>query len=150
MIVAFQDNLLAFERLRNLGFTYCGGADISDMMATIPHVAEGDCESWSAAWDKRGRRVCDRVKQYLDGGHLVSAREAFLRVSTSLWMVESYLHADPKDSSILTESRALKRHTQGRRVVWGSFRNECTSSPEGTGMPKYFYRWTAQAIHGPR
>ena len=61
MRVAFKDDSFAFEFIRNLGFVYYGGADIGDMMATVPQVAEGDFESWFTAWDKRGERVLARA-----------------------------------------------------------------------------------------
>ncbi len=82
MKVAFKDDSFAFEFVRNLGFTYYGGADIGEMMATAERIEEGDFESWFAQWDKLARRIVSRADNNRNAGHLVSAREAYLRAST--------------------------------------------------------------------
>ena len=111
MIVAFKDKSFAFEFVRNLGFTYYGGAEIGEMMATVPEIVEGDFESWFTGWDKRAKRVLARADQYADEGHRVSAREAYLRASTYFRMAEFYLHGNPNDPRIITESRASQQLT---------------------------------------
>ncbi|WP_211372258.1 hypothetical protein [Mycolicibacterium grossiae] len=45
MKVGFRDDSFAFELVRNLGFTYYGGADIAELMATVDDIAEGDFDS---------------------------------------------------------------------------------------------------------
>ena len=46
MKVAFKDDSFAFEFVRNLGFSYYGGSDVGEMMATGGRITEGDFESW--------------------------------------------------------------------------------------------------------
>ena len=109
MKVAFKDDSFAFEFVRNLGFTYYGGADLGEMMATAGKIKEGDFESWFTEWDKVGRRVLSRADAGLAAGHLESAREGYLRASTYFRTAEFYLHGNPADPRILSESRASQK-----------------------------------------
>ena len=140
MIVAFKDKSFAFEFIRNFGFTYYGGADIGDMMATAPEVVEGDFESWFTAWDKRARRILARADQYASAGHATSAREAYLRASTYFRMAEFYLHGDPADPRILNESRASQQAYAKAANLSGGLWERIDIPYQGTTMPGYFYK----------
>ena len=140
MKVAFEDTSFAFEFVRNLGFVYYGGADIGDMMATVPQVAEGDFESWFNGWDKRGQRVLAHADADFDAGHLVSAREAYLRASTYFRMAEFYLHGDPQDPRILSESRASQQAYAKAAKLTGPTWERVEIPYEGTTLPGYFYK----------
>src|ERR1700677_2847616 len=109
MRVAFKDNSFAFEFVRNLGFVYYGGADLGEMMAAAGRIKEGDFESWFTEWDKLARRILSRAKASLDAGHLQSALEGYLRASTYFRKAEFYLHGDPSDPRILSESNASQQ-----------------------------------------
>lgn len=140
MKLGFDDDSFAFEFVRNLGFMYYGGADLGDMMATAQHITEGDFESWYTHWDQRARRVLSRADADLAAGHLVSARESFLRASTYFRMAEFYLHGDPEDPRILAESRASQQaYAQGARLTGPTW--EPVEIPyQGTTLPGYFYK----------
>ena len=140
MRVAFKDDSFAFEFIRNLGFVYYGGADIGDMMATVPQVAEGDFESWFTAWDKRGERVLARADADFGAGHLVSAREAYLRASTYFRMAEFYLHGNPDDPRILSESRASQQAYAKAAELAGPTWERIEIPYEGATLPGYFYK----------
>jgi len=109
MKVAFKDESFAFEFVRNLGFMYYGGSDLGEMMATAGKIKEGDFESWFIEWNKLARRILSRADASLGAGHLESSREAYLRASTYFRMAEFYLHGDPADPRILSESRASQK-----------------------------------------
>lgn len=115
MKVCFKDESFAFEFVRNLGFMYYGGADLGEMIATAGEITEGDFESWYAGWHKRAQRTLSRADADFNAGHLVSARESYLRASTYFRTAEFYLHGEPDDPRILSESRASQRHTPRRR-----------------------------------
>ncbi len=140
MKVAFKDESFAFEFVRNLGFTYYGGADIGEMMATAGRIQEGDFESWFKEWDKLARRILSRADSSLSDGHLQSAREAYLRASTYFRTAEFYLHGNPHDSRILSESRASqKAYAQAAKLIGPTW--EPVEIPyEGTTLPGYFYK----------
>ena len=140
MKVAFKDDSFAFEFVRNLGFTYYGGADLGEMMATAGKIKEGDFESWFTEWDKVGRRVLSRADAGLAAGHLESAREGYLRASTYFRTAEFYLHGNPADPRILSESRASqKAYAEAARLAGPTW--EPVRIPyEGTTLPGYFYK----------
>ncbi len=140
MKVAFKDNSFAFEFVRNLGFMYYGGADLGEMMATAGKITEGDFESWFIEWNKLGHRLLGRVDASLSAGHLESAREGYLRASTYFRMAEFYLHGNPEDPRILSESRASQMaYAEGARLTGPTW--EPVLIPyEGTTLTGYFYK----------
>ena len=140
MRIAFKDDSFAFEFVRNFGFTYYGGADIGEMMATAGQIVEADFESWFAGWDRRANRVLSRAEADFDAGHLVSARESYLRASTYFRMAEFYLHGNPEDPRILSESRASQRAYAKAAELTGPTWERIEIPYEGTTLPGYFYK----------
>ncbi|WP_260600249.1 alpha/beta hydrolase family protein [Sphingomonas endolithica] len=140
MKVAFKDDSFAFEFVRNLGFTYYGGADIGEMMATSERITEGDFESWFTEWDKLGRRILSRADASKADGHLVSAREGYLRASTYFRTAEFYLHGDHSDPRILSESRASRSAYDQAADLMGPTWERVEIPYEGTTLPGYFYK----------
>jgi pimeloyl-ACP methyl ester carboxylesterase len=113
---------------------------VGEMMATAGRITEGDFESWFTEWDKLGRRILSRADASLGAGHLESAREAYLRASTYFRTAEFYLHGDPGDPRILSESRASqKAYAEGAKLSGPTW--EPVQIPyEGTTLPGYFYK----------
>jgi pimeloyl-ACP methyl ester carboxylesterase len=149
MKVLFKDESFAFEFIRNLGFTYYGGADLGEMVATAGHIKEGDFESWFTEWHKLANRLLSRADASLSAGHLESARGAYLRTSTYFRMAEFYLHGDPADPRILSESRASqKAYAEGAKLTGPTW--EPVQIPyEGTTLPGYFYKVDNSGIPRP-
>lgn len=140
MRVAFKDESFAFEFIRNLGFTYYGGADLGEMFATAEDIVEGDLESWFTAWNARGRRTLERAQAYLAAGHPISARESYLRASTYLRMAEFYLHGDPDDRRILETAKASASSYAEAAKLMGPTWEPVEIPYEGTTLPGYFYK----------
>ncbi|WP_044660720.1 alpha/beta hydrolase family protein [Sphingobium sp. YBL2] len=140
MKVGFKDDHFAFEFVRNLGFMYYGGADLGEMIVTAGQISEGDFESWFKHWDERAGRVLERAKAYLDAGHRISARTAFLRASTYFRMAEFYLHGNPDDERILSTSRASQRAYRNAADLTGPTWEPIEIPYEGTTLPGYFYK----------
>ncbi len=140
MKVAFKDDSFAFEFVRNLGFMYYGGADLGEMIATAQRIKEGDFESWFLEWDKRARRIRARADTDLGAGHLESARQSYLRASTYFRMAEFYLHGDPSDPRILSESRASQEAYARAAKLTGPTWEPVQIPFEGTTLPGYFYK----------
>ena len=140
MKVAFEDNSFAFEFIRNLGFTYYGGADIGEMMAVAGRIKEGDFESWFTEWDELAHRVRSRADASLSAGHRVSARESYLRASTYFRTAEFYLHGDPADPRILSTSRASQKAYAEAAKLSGPTWEPIKIPYEGTTLPGYFYK----------
>jgi pimeloyl-ACP methyl ester carboxylesterase len=140
MKVAFKDDSFAFEFVRNLGFTYYGGADIGEMMATAGRIKEGDFESWFTEWDKLGRRVLSRAEASKAQGHFQSAREAYLRASTYFRTAEFYLHGHATDPRILAEAKASQAAYNQAADLIGPTWERVEIPYEGTTLPGYFYK----------
>jgi pimeloyl-ACP methyl ester carboxylesterase len=140
MKVAFNDTSFAFEFVRNLGFMYYGGSDLGEMMATAGQIKEGDFESWFTEWDKLAHRILSRADASLGAGHLDSAREAYLRASTYFRTAEFYLHGDPEDPRILSESRASRQAYAEAAKLAGPTWEPIEIPYEGTTLPGYFYK----------
>ena len=140
MKLAFEDVSFAFEFVRNLGFTYYGGADSGEMFATAARIKEGDFESWFSEWDKRAQNTLARAHADLAGGHAESAREAYLRASTYFRTAEFYLHGDPGDARIMTTSKASERAYAKAAALAGSTWERVEIPYEGTTLPGYFYK----------
>jgi pimeloyl-ACP methyl ester carboxylesterase len=140
MRVAFKDASFAFEFVRNLGFVYYGGADIGEMMATAGRIKEGDFESWFTEWDKLARRILSRADANLAAGHLESARQGYLRASTYFRTAEFYLHGDPADSRILSESRESQKAYAEAANLTGPTWEPVEIPYERTTLPGYFYK----------
>ena len=140
MKVIFEDNSFAFEFVRNLGFMYYGGSDLGEMMAAAGRIKEGDLGSWFTEWDKLANRIVSRADASAAAGHLVSAREGYLRASTYFRTAEFYLHGDPVDPRILATSRASQKAYAQAAKLSGSTWDPVEISYEGTKLPGYFYK----------
>ena len=140
MKVAFNDDSFAFEFVRNLGFTYYGGADIGEMMAAAGRIKESDFESWFEEWDKLGRRILSRADASLATGHLESARAAYLRASTYFRTGEFYLHGNPEDPRILATAKASQKAYAKAAKLTGPTWEPVEIPYEGTTLPGYFYK----------
>jgi hypothetical protein len=60
---------------------YGEGGAFGELYSTARRVVDGDVESWTVEWSSTAERVEAIAHHCLEGGHLVSAREAFLRAS---------------------------------------------------------------------
>jgi pimeloyl-ACP methyl ester carboxylesterase len=140
MKVAFKDESFAFEFVRNLGFMYYGGSDLGEMMATAGRITEGDFESWFTEWDKVGQRTLSRADASLASGHRESARTSYLRASTYFRTAEFYLHGNPADPRILSESRASQKAYAEAAKLTGPTWEPVEIPYEGTTLPGYFYK----------
>ena len=65
-----------------MGYQSYGGASTGEVFYAIRQINEKDPETWVRAWQDMARMTQARGEQSLAGGHVVSAREAFLRAYT--------------------------------------------------------------------
>ena len=56
-----------------------GGAELGEAFVAASEIHDGDIEGWTRAWTALAQRVEQRAADGLSQGHLVSAREAYLR-----------------------------------------------------------------------
>ncbi len=97
-------------------------------------------DSWYQEWHATAERIRRAADDSLAAGHVVSAREAYLRAATYYAMAEFYLHGDPDDPRI-KESSAQGRDCFARAADLSETPIEAVSIPyEDTTLPGYFYK----------
>jgi hypothetical protein len=77
----FENPELHGQFLRTGACAYYGGANLGKRFSTARRITDGDLQNWYSEWNA----TADRVSAAEDSrakGHVVSAREAFLRAST--------------------------------------------------------------------
>src|ERR1700677_3293707 len=89
---------------------YGEGGAFGELYSTARRVVDRDVESWAAEWRGTAERVKAIAHNCLSGGHVVSAREAFLRASlywrTGLFYLES---KDPRQLLMYHRTRSSFR-----------------------------------------
>ena len=142
MKIAFQDQNFSFEFLRVLVESIHEGSDINECFATAARIREGDYESWHREWNHTAVRIHQIAENCLAGGHLVSARQAFLRACNYYRCAEFFMHMQIGK----TDARAMDTYQKSvtcfrQAIPLFPFPCEQVSIPyEGTSLPGYFYR----------
>src|SRR5271155_1162239 len=85
---------------------YGEGGAFGELYSTARRIVDRDVESWTVEWTGTAERVEGIAHNCLSGGHLISAREAFLRASlywrTGLFYLES---KDPRQLEMYKRHR---------------------------------------------
>ncbi len=140
MNLVFQDQAFSFELLRAIGYTLYDGADIGECLVTAARIKEGNFESWYTEWTRTAQRVQKIAEDCLARGHVLSARNAYLRASNYYRTAEFFLHTNPSDPRILTTWQA-SRDCFAQAAIRFAFPCEAVEILyEGSTLPGYFYR----------
>jgi pimeloyl-ACP methyl ester carboxylesterase len=94
-VSGFRDAEFDYQLLRAMGAADYGGSTVGECLAAAGMITDGDTGSWVSAFCDLAARVEDNARHCLDGGHLVSARDHFMRASTYHRTAEYYAEADP-------------------------------------------------------
>ena len=140
MRVYFKNELFDGQLLRALTAVYYGGAEVGECLSTAQRIAEGDAESWHREWRQTADRVYAAAEESLAKGHLVSAREAFLRAATYYRTAYLLLIGTPVDPRLV---QAFDRQVDAFRRAGTLFSPplESISIAYGqTTLPGYFFR----------
>jgi dienelactone hydrolase len=147
MKLVFNDESFSYELLRAVGYSSYGGADIGECLETAARIQEGDFVGWHRAWKQTADRVSAIGVRALQGGHRVSARDAFLRASNYYRTGEFYLHG--LDNAAALESSRLARSKFEQAIALMPHRSTKLAIPyEGTTLPGYLFQPAAD--RGPR
>jgi pimeloyl-ACP methyl ester carboxylesterase len=129
-----------------LAGAYGDGGAFGELFSTARRIVDRDIESWTVAWSETAERVERIAQDCLSGGHIVSAREAFLRAS--LYWRTGLFYLETKDPR---QIKMYKRHRSCFRQAAALFdpQIEPVSIPyeNGKTLPGYFMR--AAATGGP-
>jgi hypothetical protein len=85
----FETERFNFEFQLALGAVRCGCGDVGEMFAARDRIRDGDAQSWCEEWNATAERVRAIAQGCQTSGHVVSAREAFLRASSYYALVLS-------------------------------------------------------------
>jgi pimeloyl-ACP methyl ester carboxylesterase len=126
---------------------YGEGGAFGELYSTARRVVDRDVESWTVEWTGTAERVEAIAHGSLSGGHVVSAREAFLRASlywrTGLFYLES---KDPRQLAMYHRHRSCFR--QASALFDPPIEPVSIPYENGKTLPGYFMR--ASATGGPR
>ncbi len=130
-----------------LAGAYGEGGAFGELYSTARRIVDRDINSWAVEWGRTAERIEAIAGDCLSGGHVVSAREAFLRAS--LYWRTAFFYLESKDPRQLA---MYHRHRSCFRQASALFDPpiEPVSIPyeNGTTLPGYFMR--ASATGGPR
>ncbi len=144
----FQSNF-DYQLVRGmLAGSYGDGGAVGESFSTGHRIKDKDIESWTLEWTATAERIEGVAIKCLSGGHLVSAREAFLRASV-YWRT-GFFYLETKDARKL---EMYKRHRSCFRQAAMLFDPpiETVTIPyeNGKTLPGYFMRASADAVPRP-
>src|SRR5580698_2784601 len=86
---------------------YGDGGAAGEAYSAARRIVDGDCESWVVTWTETAERVEKIARGCLSGGHVISARDAFLRAAT-YWKTGSFFleTKDPRQLAMYERHRS--------------------------------------------
>ncbi|MGZ7117021.1 MAG: alpha/beta hydrolase family protein [Methanobacterium sp.] len=140
MKLIFEDPTYSFELLRAMAHAPYNGADIGECLKTGYRIEEGNDESWYEEWLKTAQFVENIANNSLEGGHKVSAREAYLRASNYYRSAEFFIHHDPSDPRIIELSRKSRECFKEAGKLFVPELDVLEIPYENTTLPGYFLK----------
>jgi dienelactone hydrolase len=128
-----------YETVRLFGAAEYGGALFGEVVAIAQNIKEGDYDSWYGANNAFADRIAAEAEAQQKKGHLISARDNFLRASNYYRNSEFFLHANAEDPRV---KRAYLRSVACYKASSALFAPaiEPLEIPyEGTTLPGYFH-----------
>ncbi len=136
--LAFENVEFDGQFLRVLDGVYYGCADVGESFVTARRITPDDHDSWLAEWNALADRIYAAGVASRDGGHRVSAREAFHRASTYYRNAGVFLFRAPlEDGFVASYERQRDAFRQAAELADTPI--ESVEIPyEGTTLPGYF------------
>jgi alpha-beta hydrolase superfamily lysophospholipase len=140
MNLMFDDPMYERQASWILAQALYGGADFGECLTTAKRIREGDAASWYRAWTETADRVFKIAEECAANGHVVSAREAYLRASTYYRASYIFLFGAPVDPLLVAAfDREVDTFLKAAALFDPAI--EPVEIPfEGTTLPGYFYR----------
>ena len=129
----FANPTFHFETLRNAGYILSNCADLGEILETVKAIAEGDAQSWCAAWKATADRALALAERTQDS---LSKGGAFMRACTYQRIAEFLLApGDPKRPGSFDKARSY--FVSGLDAL--GVRYEPLSTPYGGGRLRALY-----------
>jgi dienelactone hydrolase len=122
------DHDFDFEIRSVLGHSGEGAADPGEVLAAVSGIRKGDHEAWFGAWKGLGDRVSAAAAVSAEGGHRVSAAEAYLRAATYYGVAVNAVASLPDATELLPTFRR-------QRAAWEAFVDHAPVAVERVGIP---------------
>ena len=136
-----------YQFVRAMGCVTYEGAELGECYETASRIEDEKEDSYTEAWRVTAERVEAIARKSLAGGHLVSAREAFLRASSYWREVGFYqITTDPKCRASWERQRDC--FTQAGKLMDLPFEVVSIPYENGKSLPGYFLK--ADASDKPR
>jgi alpha-beta hydrolase superfamily lysophospholipase len=143
--ICFDDKEMDFYLSRFLGYTTQGGAQYGECMQVASRIEDGDPQSWVEAWRQMARHVEAFAMSALDDGHLLSAREAYLRAFTYYRAALALVR--PYDPSFLDAWEDMRSCFRMASALFHPPIMHVEVPFEGEVLPGYFMR--VNSMHRP-
>lgn len=135
----FTAPFLDIQFAKTIGCTSYNGAEVGECYETASRIIDGDVESYSVAFLATAERVEAIARHSKDGGHRVSAREAFLRACTYWRTGSNFLsHADPRHRSAM--QRQIDCFVEAGRLFDHPFEDLSIPIDNEQTVPAYFLK----------
>ena len=141
MALFFQDPLFEdFAVSLGLGLAAHGGPELGEVQATCARISEGDDESWYEAWCATADRLVQAGDASAQGGHRVSAREAYLRACVCYSAAYHPLFGAPVDPRLVEAFRRQREAFDKAAAVMEPPGEPLTIRFENAELPAYLFR----------
>jgi hypothetical protein len=136
-----------YQFVRTMGCVTYGGAALGECYETASRIEDEKEDSYSEAWRVTAERVEAIARKSLAGGHLVSAREAFLRAS-SYWREVGFFQLQTDPQCRASWERQRDCFMQAGKLMDLPFEVVNIPYENGKSLPGYFLK--ADASGEPR
>jgi pimeloyl-ACP methyl ester carboxylesterase len=131
-----------------LAGAYGDGGAVGESFSTARRIKDQDIESWTVEWTTTADRIEGIATKCLRGGHIVSAREAFLRASVYWRTGFFYLETkDPRQNEMYQRHRSCFR--QAAKLFDPQIEPVSIPYENGKTLPGYFMRAAADGLPRP-
>jgi hypothetical protein len=136
-----------YQFVRTMGCVTYGGAALGECYETASRIEDEKEASYSKAWRVTAERVEAIARKSLAGGHLMSAREAFLRAS-SYWREVGFYQSTTDAKCRASWERQRDCFRQAGKLMDPPFEVVSIPYENGKSLPGYFLK--ADASDKPR
>jgi hypothetical protein len=124
--------------LRALPYSLYGGADLGECVTTVDRIGAGTADDWYREWTATADRIAGAGRQSEQRGHLVSAREAYLRAATYYRVSYFPLFGFPVDPRLVVAFEAEVSAFQRAAALLCPIVESIEIPFDGSSLPGYF------------
>lgn len=98
MMQFHEDDNFHYEAIRAIALTRYFGADISEVLSTLPSIHAGNFDDWYREWHSLALRVLSTVDESKPESYSpITLRDVYFRASEYFFVSEFFLHGNPSD-----------------------------------------------------